>query len=342
MRPRLKWLASGVFAALAVVSMDTEARAQAAITNAGGDLYLGVNQEGQLNIPESTAGVPVVNSSRLGLAIEIPSLGGVHDATSPGCFCEGWGVSASGTSLSANESVGGVSNITVDSFTSTATSITSSVSATSQPGLKVTQEYTRSAATDRIFENKVTITNDTGGTLTDVRYVRVMDWDIAPSEFTEMVTIRGTATTTFLEFSNDDGFASADPLAPNPTKIAACAVDTGDFTDCNTADHGAYFKFNFGELAAGESREFSVFYGAALTEREMLAGLSAVGAELFSLGQHDGDPTGGTPATYAFGFKGVGGTPVIPVPVPASILFMLVGLAGTGLMMMRRPGARAA
>jgi len=60
----------------------------------------------------------------------------------------------------------------------------------------------------------VTIANSTASDLTDVRYVRVMDWDVPPTEFNEYVTIKGTTTTTLLELSHDDGFDTPNPLLP--------------------------------------------------------------------------------------------------------------------------------
>jgi hypothetical protein len=45
----------------------------------------------------------------------------------------------------------------------------------------VTQAHTRSAATVNAFEDLVTIKNNSATeTLSDVKYVRVMDWDVPP------------------------------------------------------------------------------------------------------------------------------------------------------------------
>jgi type IV pilus assembly protein PilY1 len=276
------------------------------------------------------------NADRLGVTY-LPIAG---DGTAPGCFCEGWGVSASGISGSASEdgpNNGGIQNLNLVSFVSNdtgggpGTTATSVVTVGGSP-IMVTQAYAPAAAApNALFEAKVTITNTSlTETLTDVRYVRVMDWDIPPTEFSELVTIQGTATTTFLERSHDNGFNSADPLDPDFPIIAATA--DVDFTDSGPADHGAYFRFNFGDLAPGESIEFSIFYGAAGDEASMLLALGAVGVELYSLGQnnsanHDNE------ATFAFGFKGVGGGPILPpsgAPEPGST-FGLLALAMLGL-----------
>lgn len=267
-----------------------------------------------------------------------------RDATAPGCLCEGWGVSASGVAGYANvDSDGGAHNLTVDSFTTSATDITSSVHLTSMAGLTVTQHYSLSSS-DRLFEDVVTITNGTGGTLTDVRYVRAMDWDIPMTEFAEHVTIVGTASTTDLETSHDNGFCSANPLAGSCSALNASTLNV-DFVDDGPADHGAYFKFNFGDLGDGESKVFSIFYGAASTETIALAALGSVSAELYSLGQSSisggGDPVAGTPATFMFGFRGVGGVvpPELPVPGPASL--PLLGLGLIAISMIRRRQKRS-
>jgi type IV pilus assembly protein PilY1 len=368
MRRNRGWVSTiaGV-AGIAFMSMAGDGHADGFLLNAAGDLAIGVHDEGHLNIPSPTLPNPgggsstVANSSMLGLAQFLTSFSseagnppggggapapGWYDSTAPGCFCEGWGASANGTvSMYANVTTdGGPNNITVDSFTSAAGHLISTVHDTTGAGLSVTQDYSISAS-DRLFRNRVTIANTSGATMTDVKYVRVMDWDIISTEFSEAVTIVGTATTAALEYSSDQGFASANPLAGDPGGIA-CPVNS-DFADCSpTSDHGAFFRFNFGSLGAGESRTFDIFYGGALREAEALAALSAVGVELYSLGQSDCAAEGnldcsdsaaaGTPATYIFAFAGVGGIILIPTPEPAMLTIFGAALAGLGWVRRRK------
>jgi type IV pilus assembly protein PilY1 len=338
------------------------AHAQAIISSTDGvnTVFLGVNSLGHLNVD----GGPAVNSGGVGvtgISYSGPSSGGlVVDATSPGCYCEGWGVSVNGTTSGfANRSsgTGGLSFVSAvhddpggpsvaaphGSF------ITTSSTLIGNPGISITQAYS-ARVPGALFEDRVTISNTSGAAVTDVQYVRVMDWDVPFTEFAEMVSIVGTATTANLVFSNDQGFASADPLAPLPPAIVGGTTDA-DFVDSGPADHGAYFKFNFGSLADGESVSFSVFYGAAPTEAAMLAALGAASVELYSLGQSsppDGDPAAGTPITYAFGFAGVGGVIVIPpdgaVPEPATAAVWggLMSVAGVVAWRTRRKSALAA
>jgi type IV pilus assembly protein PilY1 len=211
-------------------------------------------------------------------------------------------------------------------------------------GITVKQEYLPATnAPGALFRDHVTITNTTGAAVTELKYVRVMDWDVPPTEFNEFVTIRGTATTTLLEESGSNGFNTANPLGGYFDAFDPACHDA-DCIDNGPNDHGAYFRFNFGGLEDGKSREFDIFYGAAGTESAALAAIALEGIELFSLGQCNPQrstecvgPETGEPATFIFGFAGVGGTPVIPtdgVPEPTSLA--LLGAAFIGFAGLRR------
>ncbi len=280
-----------------------------------GTILLAVNPTGELNTNDAT-GSPA-GPGNAGLTY-LPTL---NDATSPGCLCEGWGVAdpATGTFGAANRATFGIggSNITVESFVTTASTATSVVIVHPKGGgdsMRVTHDYFPSPATPNLYQVNVTIQNLTGDTIAVVQYRRVMDWDIEPTAFDEVVTIDG-GTASALFQTTDDGFESSNPL----TSAGGILNFSGNFVDSGPTDHGALFDFRFGPLAPGASLSFVTFYGAGATEAEANAALMAVGAEAYSFGQTSTDPIGGTPNTFIFAFGNVGGAPIFPI-APAVIV----------------------
>jgi type IV pilus assembly protein PilY1 len=321
---------------LSIISLP--AFAGAVITNGSG-IYLGVNDHGQLNYTDGVTTTLNGSGGAVGVAInaDLSAFGrgsGLFDATSPGCLCEGWGASASGVSGWANQYYGGVFNLSLTSFASTASTATS-ITTVDGTTLQVTHAFGPSS-NPALMLATVTLENTGVATLTGVRYNRTMDWDVPPSEFNEFVEIFGWPASALLNTSNN-GFAVPDPLLFS-LGYGGCPTDA-NFTaaTCGPGDHGAFFTFGFGDLAPGQSISFDIFYGAAASRTLMLAALGAVGAEVYSLGMSARD---GTPLTYAFGFRGVGGTPIGQIPEPGTYATMFAGLAGVWLMR-RRAGRRS-
>jgi hypothetical protein len=300
------------------------ASADAIITNGSG-LYLGVNDEGHLNV---TDGSVAVNSGSTGLSWTWAD-GAIRDATSPGCYCEGYGFGADAGGIHtgyANEA-SGISNIVADgAVVSDGTSASTSAHLGSLAGLVITHAYAPSVSSNA-YEVTVTITNTTGASVDDVRYMRAMDWDVPMTEFNEYVTLFGWPATNLLATSND-GFDESNPFGGAPADISPGCGTNVNFTDCGAADHGAAFIFGFGSLADGASLTFRIFYGAGDNEAQALGALAAVGAEVGSLGySNSGTGPNRDSPVYFFGFAGVGGTP-IGVPEPAGIALLGLGLLG--------------
>ncbi len=300
-----------------------------------GNVSLGVDRFGQLNVGggvRDVAGQTIVGERW------IDPDGNQYESTSHGCLCEGWGVAVNGTTAGyANNAsgTGGLTEISFDSDAKTA-KVVSQINGTD---VFVTHSFALAAETDDLYRVKVTIENKGTSGVTDVTYRRTMDWDTSPTPFNEYVTIQGTTTTTLLNRSSDNGFSSANPLANDVTDLYGCGFD--DFTACGPGDHGAVFDFGFGDLAAGESYSFDIYYGGAANKKDALAALGAVKAELYSFGWSHLDPdqngfsaAGARTPTFIFAFSGVGGEVIVPdpgaVPLPAAGLMLMGGLGGLG------------
>ncbi len=284
-----------------------------------GTVLLAVLPEGHLNVENG------VGSKAGARPVGLHFLPTHNDATAPGCLCEGWGAADAGTGVTgyANVSTDGVQGITLESFTFTDSTAVSVV--TIGGTLRVTQDYHPSAKTPELYEDTVTIENVSGQDLSDIRYRRVMDWDVEPTAFSEFVTIDAGNASELL-FDGDNGFLTANPLGARTPILAS-----GSFVDSGPADHGALFDFGFGALATGKSKTFNIFYGAAETEAAAKAAVNAVGAEVFSFGQPstpDG-PTLGTPNTFIFAFGNVGGTAIFTPNAVDDALTTNVGTPGT-------------
>lgn len=334
-------------AGLVLAAVNT-AGAQAVISN--GTIKMGIDRLGQLNIGGTVASVQGTRN----VGLRFITGGREFESTADGCLCEGWGVGINGGTTGAGQkgyanNASGTSGLTAVSFTSTATSATSITRVGSF--LEIKHEYVPAAGTPYLYQVNVTITNISGATLgagaDGIRYRRLMDWDVQPTAFSEVVTLQGWPATALLRSSND-GFQSADPFSSIGGVSCAGAVANGNFSASGPCDHGALFDFGFPSLAAGASQTFQTFYGGAPDLATMLAALGTVGAEVYTTAWCGG--TSGVsgvacngrsgPAVFAYGFKGVGGTalpdPMSTVPEPSTYAMLASGLLGVGLAARRR------
>jgi hypothetical protein len=223
------------------------------------------------------------------------------EATSHGCTCEGWGASAtsSGGDFSgfAND-FSGTANLAAQPIIVTGVDKAfTDVRVTSGPGtLRVTHNYEPAPETPNLYVATVTFENkDPVETLTNLRYRRVMDWDIPDDIFNECVSI-DTGTAKSLEYVSDNGFAVSDPLIDftgfDEGPILFECKDDDDFASCpvfdsGPDDHGAVFQFLFKNedeslvtLAPGETFTFKIYYGGAANKVDATSAIQAVGAEV--------------------------------------------------------------
>ncbi len=347
---KLKHLARLIGLAVGGLAITQAASAGAIITN--GTVTLGVRDLGNLNEP---GGSPAAGSGTTIVGLRSNATG--SDSTSPGCTCEGWGVgiesapgSFSGVSGFANDAVG-TSNVTLVSFTSTASTAKSivNVGPSTAPILQVTHDFNPNAGTPFLYQVDVSIKNTSGADIGAglLHYRRVMDWDI-PFPGDELVSIQGVPAALGLANGNNvartdnNGFNSGNPFSFSPFGLTNI-----NFTDAS-GDIGALFDFEFDALADGATRAFSIFYGVAPDRatadlaRSLVDGdASDVEIGLYSYGVCTTglpacDPASGAPNTFIFGFGAAGGVlepppppPPPGVPEPASL-----GLAGLGMLAM--------
>ena len=334
----------------ALACLATTAGAQAVINN--GTIRMGIGQFGDLN----TGSAPQISGTST-VGLRLITAAGDYESTADGCTCEGWGLGVRSGGVvgnwgGSNSAVGGVTNLTAISFTSTASTATSTVRLTGGANLTITHLY-RPSAVANMYEVQITITNTGAAAIGDVVYRRVMDWDISPSQFSENVRISGWGATNLIG-SGSNGFLEARPLSLTGS-VAGCTIGgacNANFETTTGADRGSFFDFSFGALGAGESKEFKTFYGAAPTYSALLTALGAVGAEVYTAAWCGAATPGTTttscngksgPAVFAYGFAGVGGAPpselpppVSTVPEPSTYVLMGAGLLSLALISRRR------
>ena len=164
--------------------------------------------------------------------------------------------------------------------------------------LLVTHDYQPSEKSDYVYDVNVAVENLTEDAM-DLAYRRVMDWDVYPTVFNELISMH-TGDAAELTFASNDGFASADALA-GPSDRGA----TGDFDRFGPKDQGSLMDFDFGDLAGESTRQLHFVYGVAPSRPEALDALQDVGAVAWTLAEPSYVEEGaaeGSPNTFFFGY----------------------------------------
>ena len=246
---------------------DYGARCGEVMTN--GTLSMGLGCNGQLG----AGGGYSSDDSRplVGLAMD-----GGPDAVAVECLCEGWGVADSSTGRFGTASGHQGSSVQRLSFVPGAGSNDPTTSTTYAAGtFQVTHEAVQSVSSNA-YLLRVRITN-VGDHDTELRYRRVVDWDVAPTAFDEIVSME-TGDLPEIVFASNDGFADPNPLSRLSTRGAK-----GNFAGYGPKDQGSLMDFDFGRLGAGETKAFTLAYGAAESETDAEAVLDQLGAKAYSV-----------------------------------------------------------
>ncbi|MFY9487376.1 MAG: hypothetical protein WAP35_01585 [Solirubrobacterales bacterium] len=285
-----------------------------------GSVQLGVRPTGEL--VEQSA----LDSFGNGLGLGTTDLGlrlktGAYEAISDGSAGEGWGVADADTSRygGANQdAMGLLENVRLVSFTaspSAAISVVDVIDA-GTPIMRVTHHFYPSAGTNDLFEIAVDIEPLGGSSIGDLRYRRMVGWDVQPTALNEYVTIvPGDSPNVLATVDSEDN-------SLNPLDVPTPVMFSGEGFDRGSQDHGALFDLGFGPVPDGSSYDFQMFYGATADESAAIEALDAVGAEAFSFAQSstaDG-PTLGTPATFTLAFAGIGGQQLLDDTLPETTI----------------------
>jgi hypothetical protein len=253
-----------------------------------GNVILGVANAGHLNVPYNgdILGLPSYDPKGIQyIGMRDPS--GRITSLEQGCLCEGWGVGIRRANGSFDDECGAdadaLTDIMFDSFNGTDgdSQASSAVICGAQRKLWVEHKF-HPGPCSGLYEVQVTIGNlGCEDIHSDIIYRRAMDWDIDPSPFLELVTIKGSGSP-FFDNASNNGFCSSYPSAPCATFYTSVPPD---FTDKGPKDHGAQVDLKLGGLRSRERMTFKTFYGYFPTEADAQRCMDTNGYELYTFGQ---------------------------------------------------------
>ena len=254
------------------------------VTIGNGTIQLGVTHDGTLGIRGSCG-------MATGVGVRLVSAGfPAGEGVCYGSDVEGWGAAdvTSGVMGFVNEDTAAptITSLPVVSDAATADTVTT-IGAT----LSVAQHFAPSAQTPNVYTGVVTVKN-TSAAPVDLRYRRIVDWDVPPTQWNERMTTGGTAPASLLAggVANTDSLSPAaswySPLAAIPVggllvSYPALAADNGP------SDQGSLYDLALGAVPAGQCISFTFYWGAAATFAEAQTAITAAGAAVWSLAENN-------------------------------------------------------
>lgn len=263
-----------------------------------------------------------------------------HESLRRGGYTEGFGASAvvDGTSFwggKGNARSFGNNLETPSPITFTGTDTAETKVQISTGPLEVTHQFKPSPESSDLFEITVIYKNtSTTQTLEDLRYRRVMDWDVRPYKDCVSLFTDG-ANPKYLEYSTNLGFTGVDPsntpLDGNEDyyyyfKNSKTLVKCPGSSECNDEgafnigpyDQGAMINFHFDDVTIPPMGTFSfkIYYGASANQAAAATAVDAVGAtagsyafapadfvSYYNSGSCTDDSAGSDTGVFIFGFK---------------------------------------
>jgi hypothetical protein len=289
-------LAGAAVAVLVSVTLASQASA-AVITNGSGSFSVGIGLNGELYDAGANVGFGRASDG--------------FDSIAQGVGRDSWGANGD-LADDQNAGASGVSTTVVSGAHSAVATTTTA------GGLTIIQNYSFSG--QNILSINTTITN-TSGAAQSVLFGRDLDWDL-DANFNES-SLAPIGSSPFVIDSSEFGFEDAAATTPYNFSCTDFCPGTGDL--------GAGIRIDLGQLAAGQSMDFSYFYGLNLagdSVGDLIGQTQAAGAQYILAGTGDG---GANSMTLGFGVPGLTGG----VPEPASWAMMIVGFFGIGALLRR-------
>lgn len=358
-RAALQLVACAALVAAVAVVLAPGAKANAIIND--GTIRLGVTDEGALGFDVGTASKTCTTNANLATAtfmrwmpIAASQSGQEDEAGDCDLEGEGWAVGYDGSGYYDATTAGwagwdfnnpcvcyvtsGVSGTTFSATPSTAKSITN------VGDLTVTQQYSPHPGMPQVYDNLITVHNNANVAHDNLRYRRMMNWgdpvvgcDLTYVEFSRMDLTQPAPDSLFDSYTAKAGTLNPNvPLSANGNAGMA-GPPTADIRQDDNSwaydDQAGTWDFDFGTIAPGADRTFTLYYGGDTSYDKVIQDLgpSGLNVQVYDLSVRDptatdgtacvsvnGGPGDGSPVTFfmAFGHVDIVTPPPPPPVVP--------------------------